>query len=203
MIIKALTLGLSTGAFCMSLCGPVLIGLMFSREERDLRSHVKMLGLFLCGRLCAYLAFGAVSYYLGSFLGDGAFFDRLLPGGYILLGGLMVIHGAGARFPHWSLCRRTSRLTAGGRLFFITGALTGINLCPPFLLAVGAAMGAASVLRSMAFFLVFFLATSIYLIPFLFSAAAARSDHIRAAASIVCGLTGAYFIFLGFRIFLN
>ncbi len=199
MILKALTLGISTGAFCMSLCGPVLIGLMFSREEGRLGSHIKMLGLFLFGRLCAYLAVGIASYYLGVFLGDSALPDRLLPGGYILLGGLMVVHGAGGRFPHWSLCRFTTRLTGDGRIFFFTGVLTGINLCPPFLLAVGAAMGAASVLHGMAFFLVFFLATSLYLVPFLFSALAARSAHIRAAASTVCGLTGGYFIYLGFR----
>ncbi len=196
---KALPLGISTGAFCMSLCGPVLIGLMLGRKEKSLGSHLHMLGLFMSGRLCAYLTFGAGSYLLGRFLGDSLFFDRLLPGAYIVLGGLMATHAAGARFPHWSLCRYTERFAGGGRLFFITGALTGINLCPPFLLAVGAAMGASSLLHGMAFFLVFFLATSLYLTPFLFSPLAARSSHIRAAASIVCGLTGGYFIYLGFR----
>ncbi len=190
MILKALALGLSTGAFCMGFCAPVLMGLLLSRAEEGWKGNALSLGLFLTGRLLAYLLFGVISFYAGAIFRGHRFFMVLLPAGEILLGLLMLICAVHMHFPHLSLCKTAFRWSDSRWTLFAAGVFTGMNLCPPFIMAVGMAAESASLAQSVLFFLLFFAATGIYLLPFLFSGIAARSDHIRSAARIVCGLTG-------------
>ena len=66
MILKALALGLSSGIFCLGYCYPILGPIMFSSEERRGWSRAaQSLGLFLAGRLIAYLIFGLLAGLLG------------------------------------------------------------------------------------------------------------------------------------------
>lgn len=55
------------------------------------------------------------------------------------LGSLLILYAATKGWPHLSICRRVS-----GHCFrfpVIFGFLTGINICPPFLLAISYAFG--------------------------------------------------------------
>lgn len=79
------------------------------------------------------------------------------------------------------------------------GFLAGINLCPPFLLAVTTVFDAGGALKGMLFFPVFFVATGIYLLPLLFSGLASRFAVVRFAGRVAAVLAGAYFVFLGLR----
>ena len=193
MIIQALILGLSTGVFCMGYCGPVLLGLLFSRQEQRWTGNVGALGLFLAGRLIAYLLFGVITYCVGELLKDSAFILTLFPVAEMVLGALMVLYALNLRFPHWALCHHTFAWSQGRVTLFAAGIFTGLNVCPPFLLAVETSLRSGSLFRSVAFFGIFFMATSLYLLPFLFSIFTTRSKNIRAAAQIVCGLTGFWY----------
>jgi hypothetical protein len=154
--------------------------------------------LFLSGRLIAYLLFGAASHLAGHMLGHRTvFMNGVLPLGELLLGGLMLGHALGLALPHASLCRTTLALFNRNRLLFTAGFCTGINICPPFLLALTQAMRSPSLLGSLLFFLIFFLTTTIYLVPFVFSGMAARNRELRSAARIACGLGGAWFVYRG------
>ncbi len=200
MILNALMLGLSTGAFCMGTCAPVLMGLLLSRAEKGWRQNTASLALFFLGRFLAYILFAVISFGIGEIFRGGRLFSTvLLPAGEILLGLLMLIYSIHTHFPHLTLCGITLRWQESRWPLFAAGFFTGMNLCPPFLMAVGMAAESASVWDSILFFAVFFMATSLYLLPFVFSGMAARFILIRSAARIVCGLTGFWLIFSGVK----
>lgn len=187
----------------MGYCAPVLMGLLFSRQAEKWNSSLKSLGLFLAGRLSAYLVFGIASYFMGEiFRGSSFFSDMLFPAGEVLLGVLMILYCVYNQFPHLSVCRQTLKWSDSQWILFAAGIFTGINLCPPFILAVGTAMNSGSLLSSVLFFFTFFIATSIWLLPFIFSGLVSRSENLRAAARIVCGLTGLWLMFGGLKKFL-
>jgi hypothetical protein len=121
----------------------------------------------------------------------------LLPMGDVLLGGVMLVHATLHRLPHVISCRTAHRWFGKHNLLFAAGFFTGINLCPPFLLAVAQAMRGGSLLQSVGFFVVFFLTTSLYLLPFVLSGLAARIATMRAAARTACGIGGLWFILRG------
>lgn len=193
-------LGLSTGVFCMGYCAPVLMGLLFSRDEKRWTGVLKSLGFFLTGRLSAYLIFGMVSYLIGEiFRGSSVFSDLLFPVGETLLGMLMILYCIYKHFPHLSVCGLTLKWSDSRWALFAAGIFTGINLCPPFIMAVGTAMNSGSLMNSLMFFFIFFTATSIWLLPFLFSGFVTRSEHLSAGARIVCGFTGLWLISEGLK----
>ena len=197
---KALVLGLSTGLFCVGFCVPLLGPVMLSREQRGFRESAAAIGLFLCGRLAAYLLFGLVFGALGGVLSRiwqvKAVFVPVL---YALLGVMMVLYGIIQSFPHIGLCRVLNPRIQSKWYLSVIGFLAGINICPPFLLAVTAAMDLGGALRGMLFFFVFFLATSVYLLPLLFSGLVSRFKEVRFAARIAAVVAGLYFIWLAAR----
>ncbi|MGE0087628.1 MAG: sulfite exporter TauE/SafE family protein [Desulfococcaceae bacterium] len=198
MILKALMLGLSAGAFCMGTCAPVLMGLLLSRAEKGWRGNAVSLGLFLLGRFLAYILFAVISFGIGEiFRGSMIFSTLLLPSGEILLGLLMLIYSIHTHFPHLSFCGTALKWPQSRWTLFAAGVFTGMNLCPPFLMAVGMAADSVSVWDSILFFTVFFMTTTLYLLPFVFSGIAARFAPVRSAARIVCGLTGFWLIRIG------
>lgn len=201
MMARALTLGLSTGFFCLGTCAPVLMSLFASGEQAGLKSHARGLVIFLGGRLAGYCLFGAASFAAGQALGaHSPSLTVLLPAGEVLLGGVMLLHATLHRLPHLISCRRAHRWFGRHKLLFAAGFFTGINLCPPFLLAVAQAMRGGSMLQSVAFFVVFFLTTSLYLLPLVLSGLATRYSEIRAAARIACGIGGLWFILRGVKL---
>jgi len=51
------------------------------------------------------------------------------------------------------------------RWTFLLGFLTGVNVCPPFLASLAYVFNLKDVLASLLYFLMFFLSTSLYIIP--------------------------------------
>jgi len=182
----------------MGYCAPVLMGLLLSRAEKGWKGNAVSLALFLTGRVLAYILFGIISFYIGEIFRGRMFFSTLLfPVGEILLGLLMLLYSIYMHFPHLHFCGITLKWPQSRWTLFAAGFFTGMNLCPPFLMAAGMAADSASVWNSILFFIVFFMATTLYLLPFVFSGIAARFAAVRSGARIVCGLTGLWFIWSG------
>jgi sulfite exporter TauE/SafE len=200
LLAKAAVLGLSTGLFCVGFCVPLVGPVLLGRERTGMRDSLRALGLFLGGRLVAYLLFGVVFGLLGSGLARVWTAKAwLLPAVYALLGLLMIAYGLVLSMPHIGLCRLLAPRVQSNWYLVALGFLAGLNLCPPFLLAVTTVIDVGGALRGMAFFFVFFLATSVYLVPLLFSGFAARLSAVRVAARAASVVAGAYFLFLGIR----
>ena len=197
---RALVLGLSTGLFCVGFCVPLVGPLLLSRERGSFRDSAASVGLFLVGRLVAYLLFGLVFGALGGVLTRvWSIKTVLLPVLYAVLGILMVLYGIVQSFPHVGFCRVLNPKVKSRWYLLVIGFLAGINLCPPFLLAVTTAMDVGGPLQGMLFFFVFFLATSVYLLPLLFSGIVSRFKEVRFAARIAAVLAGGWFIWLAIR----
>ena len=64
VIVRALSLGFSTGVFCLGFCYPILGPLLLSRREST-GGYARSLTLFLAGRLAAYLLFGLITGMVG------------------------------------------------------------------------------------------------------------------------------------------
>jgi sulfite exporter TauE/SafE len=194
---KALLLGLSTGLFCAGFCVPLVGPLLLSDESRSVRRSASRVGLFLAGRLVAYLLFGLVFGALGGALSHvWGVKAVLLPLVYAILGVMMIVYAVVQSFPHIGLCRAVSPRTRSGWYLALVGFLAGINLCPPFLLAVTTVMDIGGALRGALFFLVFFLATSVYLLPLFFAGLVSRFSAVRFAGRVAAVLAGLYFLYL-------
>lgn len=78
------------------------------------------------------------------------------------------------------------------------GLLTGLNLCPPFLLAFAAAAANDSLWNCIPFFSAFFIGTSVYLTPLLAIGPFRRHDFLKPIGRLAVGIMGVYYIYFGF-----
>ncbi|MBA7700319.1 hypothetical protein ES703_109030 [subsurface metagenome] len=202
MILKAVVLGFSSGIFCLGYCYPILGPVMLSRRENTFKSTALSLALFLLGRLSAYIIFGVLVGILGRYLkGIPLLYRLIIPFLYLVLGSLMILYGATQSFPQGRLCRPGSRYFQNQKFLLVVGFLAGINLCPPFLLALSYSLSLGEIGKSVLFFIFFFLATSVFMLPFLFSGLISRFNSVRAAARFTALIAGAWFIYLAAKQF--
>jgi sulfite exporter TauE/SafE len=204
MIIRGLVLGFSAGIFCIGFCYPVLAPLMLSKQEAGFKSSVISLAIFILGRLVAYLLFGAIFGLVGGMISSlPSFRSVVLPIAYLILGILMILYGIVTSFPHWAMCRSLDRYFQNRKSNLIFGFLTGINICPPFLLAITTATDLGKPWYGIVFFFFFFLATTVYLLPFLFSGFINKFKDIRIAARVVAVISGLWFIYRSLEVILR
>jgi sulfite exporter TauE/SafE len=82
-------------------------------------------------------------------------------------------------------------------LLLTMGLATGLNLCPPLLLAVATAAEQASLLQGVLFFFTFFLGTSLFLAPVPFLGLLKGFHPLHVIGKMSAGLIGAYYLFIG------
>jgi sulfite exporter TauE/SafE len=157
-----------------------------------LRRSASSVLLFAFGRLTGYLVFGLLLGLLG-IRGRYPHFSLL----YLALGALMVLYGVVQSFPHWGLCRLLKPRLDSGWHVLLLGLTTGLNLCPPFLLAAAGAAELGRPLAAVLFFAVFFIGTSAWLLPLVFTGLLARFQPVRRAGRILAVIAGLWFIWLG------
>jgi len=122
------------------------------------------LGRFMAGRFVAYLTFGLVVGLLGTRM--GAFSHWIGTYALIVMSVILMAYGIGMNIPHLGLCRMAGGMAGSPYFPYILGGLTGLNVCPPFLLAIACILQrGVSPVYGMLFFLSFFLASSLYIIP--------------------------------------
>ena len=79
----------------------------------------------------------------------------------------------------------------------LLGLVTGLSLCPPFIAALAGATAQRTLLSSLLFFLSFFVATSLYVVPFPFTGLLGRSQAVRITARLAAGVVGCYYLYRG------
>ena len=197
---EALALGLATGPVCLASCGPVVLPWMLV-QPRGLRTHSTQLSLFLAARLAGYLLFAAAVWTAGSAI-PHAWVGRswLLGGTQLLLAGALFVYAAG--FPH----PRCARSASAAPLVHIgdsphprrsgaatLGFLTGINLCPPFLVAGVRAALLATLPSALISFAFFFIGTSVWFAPFLSLGLVRRTPSLVTVARMVAVLLACWY----------
>ncbi len=160
--LNAFLLGLATGIFCFTYCAPIFLPQVLA--ENNNRHGWLTFWQFNLGRLTAYIIFGALFGWLGSEI-HAQFIKNFSQIIIAVLASLMIVYGLGG-------LRAESKQKICGlkyfkniRLAFVSGFLLGINICPPFVLALTYNFQNGGAIKGALFFFFFFLATTIYFIP--------------------------------------
>lgn len=192
-LLEPLLAGLSTGLFCCFSCVPVLAP-VFAAEARTARSTVRVWLEFLGGRLTGYLLLGAASGFLGERFGEGVL-HRISAGAMVVLALVLVAYALGLRKPETAACAgaaRRDRTTP-----FLLGLLLATNACPPLWLSVAYVFTLHDWIRGAAYFLIFFAATAVYLVPLLFVGGLGRWPEFRRVARFAALAVGVLFFVRG------
>ncbi len=199
---EGLFLGLASGTACLTYCAPVLLPYMLG-EGRGPGRNLWILGEFLLGRCLGYLLFGIMAGIAGSLLARGSGAHQTVLGSlYLLLALFLLFYGfrtppARCAAEQSAGLLRRIRLLWPGLLPFFLGLLTGISLCPPFLLAVTAAADRGGIVDSVLFFLMFFVGTTLYLVPLPLIGALQRYKSLRLIGRFAAGVMGVYYLYQG------
>jgi Uncharacterized conserved protein len=199
---RGFLLGLTSGTICLAYCAPVLVPYLLGEGSRVKQNYLE-LALFLSGRLLGYLIFALMAWALGFFIVEHQVYRELIFGtSYIVLAGLLVYY----------CFRKSAGLCAaehfkkfwpglsGNQHFFLPvllGFLTGLNLCPPLLLAFTNAARAGSLWSSLIFFAFFFLGTTVFFMPMPFLGLLKRNEILRSIGKMAAGVIGSYYFYSG------
>ena len=192
-LINGFLLGLSTGIFCLAYCAPVYIPQLLS--ESDKRQGWMVFIKFNSGRLIAYIIFGALFSWLG-LQAHADFLQRFSAWIMILLSILLLLYGLGMSLPKLKFCA----LIKKAKVPFISGFLLGINICPPFLVALIYNFQSANVISGIMFFVAFFVGTTLYLIPITFLGLLNRLTGIKQAARLAAIIVALILLYQNFSL---
>jgi hypothetical protein len=201
VLTEALALGFASGSACLASCGVPLLPWL-TRMRRSWRGTMALLGVFLGGRLGGYLVFGLAVGLAGHHV-DLKGPTSLLLGGLTNLG-VAVLLGTQA----WrGLKRREEGCQAaqgctlerryGIAGLALLGLFTGMNICGPFVAATLRAAQAGGPLQAMAFFAVFFLGTTVWLLPLALAGAFRRWEPLAIVARFTLALLALYYAYAG------
>jgi sulfite exporter TauE/SafE len=206
-IIEPLALGFSTGTWCVMYCAPVLLPFLCGREGLSHRKNLSLVGLFLSGRLLAYVAVGLLLGLAGFLVSE--FFDpvlarRLSAVAYIFCGLVLLASGFGKRL--CGLADHGGRTGCRGKRFLpfatgdrmtalLSGLCVGLHICPPFWTAAVRSVATGSPAAGSLYFLLFYIGTLPFFLPLLgipfFSP---RVPAFRRIARVTQVLVGGYFL---------
>jgi sulfite exporter TauE/SafE len=192
--LNGLLLGLSTGIFCFASCVPVYLPQLLAQTDK--RRGWTVFAKFNLGRLLAYTAAGAFFGYLGT-----SRYAQFLTGYSSLvmavLSLLLIVYGLGLSMPRVSWCAWGRKI----QLPFLSGVLVGVNICPPFLLALLHNFRSGDILGGVIFFLMFYAGTTLYLIPPTFLGYFASIAWIRRAGRLAAVIIGLILFAKNIRLF--
>jgi hypothetical protein len=199
---EPLLLGFSSGLVCLAACGPVLFPWL-AAEGAGWGGTGALLAQFLTGRLAGYLVFALAAGALGLVLplpaGSNAAVFAVV---HLALAGALGWYALTALRPRAAGCpapllrrRGLARIRALGPAAL--GFLTGLNLCPPFVVAGVRAVQRHSLGGALAFFVLFFAGTLVWFLPFLGIGAARRFTNLRLVARLTTALVAIYYGWLG------
>lgn len=154
-------LGLAMGTTCVATCGPIYGPFLLQRQRSVGGSFRALMGIF-AGRFVTYAAFGMVAGLIGA---KATILHRPMFrfSAYLIAAALLIVSTViNINFEKRCAVSRWSRFIYNP---FILGAVTGLNFCPSFLVALTKAIMLAGALAGMLFFISFFVGTSIYMLP--------------------------------------
>lgn len=156
--------GLSTGIYCFVFCFPFLIPLVLS-EEKKKKENLLLIFKFLLGRFSGYIIFGAIVGFLGEQIKNSSF-DITSKISLMVLSFLLILYSLGFLKSRYNFCFKIKKINPS--IPILMGFLNGINICPPFLISLNYIFLLHNTLYGIFYFLIFFLATSFYFLPFFF-----------------------------------
>jgi sulfite exporter TauE/SafE len=172
-------------------------------EGRGVPQNVSLIMQFLAGRLFGYLVFGVIAWGINKTVLETIGYRELIIGGtYILLSLSLIFYAllnvktlCAAEYVNGYFHKIKSSWPAV--LPFVIGLATGLNFCPPFLLAVANAVAVGSFFQSLLFFFMFFLGTSLFFIPVPLVGKLRGYAVLSIIGKMAAGLIGLYYFYAG------
>ncbi|HEX4757848.1 MAG TPA: sulfite exporter TauE/SafE family protein [Terracidiphilus sp.] len=210
---EALALGLASGPACVAACGPVLIPSLLT-ERAGLGANFRTVTIFMGGRLLGYMLFAILAWEFGvlvSLLRAPRL--PMIGAVYVLLAGVLIWYAYSARRECAGACagsklvnineKATGEMPSGAPVSrgfggpAALGFLTGLNLCPPFVVAGVRAAGLGSAAQALLFFTFFFAGTSIWFVPFAGLGCFKRNQAVITVARMAMGIIAVYYLLMG------
>lgn len=191
LIINGLILGLSTGIFCLTYCLPVFTPLAMTGKG-TMKDGFATLIKFSLGRFFGYLLFGALVGWLGLTI-QSPLIHNLIWLAMVILALFMILYSLGILRPQTWFCQYLKKI----RIPWLLGFLVGLNICPPFLIALSYGFNLKSILAGIIFFTAFFIGTSLFLIPLSLTGYLGRFKVWRQIATVAGFLVGVTFLIYG------
>jgi len=196
-------LGLANGATCLAYCAPVLVPYLLG-EGKNIKENMSVLCQFLIGRLLGYLMFAIAAWFAKSYLTTLSINQELLLGmAYTMLSTVLFVYSrttapTTACAAH-SLKGLTNQVTAKypTMMPLLMGLLTGLNLCPPFLLVFVNAIATQTLSQNILYFLTFFLGTTVYFLPTPFLGILKHFPPLKSIGKMAAILMSAYYLYTG------
>lgn len=156
-------------------------------EKRGRGKNYRLIFDFMLGRFLGYIIFG----FIFSFLGEKFQFPYLtlmtnLALILISMVLLLYIFGLIKQGEETCLVNQFQNKNA-----LIMGFLMGINICPPFLMSLTYVVSLHSTLKGVLYFIIFFIASSVYFLPVFFIGLLAKMKEFRTVArlsGIICSV---------------
>ncbi len=165
-LLAGLGLGLAQAPLCLGTCAPLALTVVADAPSDRPRRGIVGLLLFVLGRALGYLALGAVAGMLAERI-TMSDLQRPLGAAFVAIAAALWLGAAGRAGPEGSwACRLARGPGRGARSPVLLGALSGLQVCPPLLLALGVALQGGGVLPALGHFSGFFLGTMAGLVPF-------------------------------------
>jgi len=176
---------------------PFMIPYLFAEGKSTWGGNLRIIGEFLLGRLFAYLLFGAMAGWIGEVLRPHLT-QHVTSLALAVTAGIMLLYALVKSVPHWKICAWTLAGLPAIRLPLVLGFLIGINVCPPFLVAVARLLQVGEVARGIVFFAGFFAGTSLYTLPLLGVSPLTRQVRFQRIGALSAVLVGSYFLLTAF-----
>jgi sulfite exporter TauE/SafE len=188
--------GLSTGAWCLGLCAPVLLPYLVSLGPSGPKVSARLVGEFLLGRAAAYFLYALLAAALGAAARDWPGLRALSAVAMIGLALMLLAHGLGHGLPDVRPCAGLAERRGVRRVPLLAGFALGLAPCVPLLagLIKASTLGLGGALL---FFGAFFAATSLWLTPVIACGRLGRSEPLRALAVTALMLSGLWYLAQG------
>ena len=194
-LIGGLAAGLAVGALCLSTCSCLLLPIFLSQKQNFKKSFFTFL-YFSAGRLIAYVVFGAMAGWIGSQFSSFFWFNWVIAAGYLVVA-LLLLSYINKNSYSCNLELKSKKST----IPFFLGITTGLNFCPPFVLAATVAIKTQNPFWGSAYFFTFFLGTSVYLFPLIFASALTRWNFWRKIGKLAGTVVAFVYIFISLSTF--
>ena len=201
-MLQGLILGLSNGPACLASCAPVMLPYMLG-GGKSIRNNLTDTVLFLFGRLAGYISFGILAWYISRLLiNDPLIRTRVLGISFLIVGAMLIsnnLNGSREKCPLKNAADGLTKCLSRDAWYYppIFGLLTGINVCPPFLLVFADAVNSGSFWGSIIFFAAFFVGTSIFFVPIPLIGALKSNVEVKIVGELSLYLIAGYYLFKG------
>ncbi len=197
MLVEGFLLGIASGGVCLTYCAPVLVPYLLG-EARTVRANLAPVGGFLAGRLAGYMTFAVLAWLAHRLLVEHLPHQEAILGIVtVALALLLITYGFTGRDRHCPAMPARSRRGNTTILPVTLGFLTGVNVCPPFLLAFSNAAQFSQLWQSLLFFAAFFVGTSVYIAPLPLVGLAGGCERIRIIGRLAAGVVGLFYLYSG------